>query len=113
MELSWQTEPHGELGVRRHFESPYRPGQKITIDEYYRYIFERVPGLPEAAAAKNLDALAYMRRFGAFMVKDSTYATHERRLRDEERQGAVTDPASGLVLRDGRALGVAVADAAV
>ena len=58
IELSWQIDPTGKLGIRKHFESPYRPGEKITIDEYYRYIFERVPGLPEAAKAKGLDPLA-------------------------------------------------------
>ncbi len=43
--------PTGALGIRRWFESPYRPGEKLTVDEYYRWIFENaVPGLPEAAA---------------------------------------------------------------
>ena len=68
IELTWQIDADGQLGIRKHFESPYRPGEKITIDEYYRYIFERVPGLPEAAKAKGLDPLAYMRKFGAFEV---------------------------------------------
>jgi len=31
-ELSWQIDPTGKLGVRKHFESPYRPGEKINID---------------------------------------------------------------------------------
>ena len=36
---------------------PYRPGEKITVDEYYRWIFENaVPGLPEAAAARGARA---------------------------------------------------------
>ena len=52
IELSWRIDPDGSLGVRQHFESPYRPGEKLTIDEYYQWIFENsVPGLPEAAAA--------------------------------------------------------------
>ena len=30
---------------------PYRPGERVTITEYYRWIFENsVPGLPAAAA---------------------------------------------------------------
>ncbi len=49
IELSWQIDADGQRGIRKHFESPYRPGEKITVDEYYRFIFERVPGLPEAA----------------------------------------------------------------
>ena len=45
IELSWRIDPTGELGVRRHFESPYRPGEKITVEEYYRWIFENsIPG---------------------------------------------------------------------
>ena len=35
------------------------PGEKITVDEYYRWIFENsVPGLPEKAAAEGLTPLA-------------------------------------------------------
>ena len=41
------------LGIRQWFESPYRPGEIITQDEYYQWIFENsVPGLPETAAAE-------------------------------------------------------------
>ena len=56
--LSWKIDPDGSLGIRKYFESPYRPGEKITIDEYYGWIFEHsVPGLPEAAAKENLTPL--------------------------------------------------------
>jgi len=78
-ELSWRIDPDGSLGVRKHFESPYRPGEKITIDEHYRWIFENsVPGLPEAAAAEGLDPLAYMRKYGAFEVRKDVYKEHEQ-----------------------------------
>ncbi len=40
IELSWRIDPDGSLGIRKYFESPYRPGQKLTIEEYYRWIFE-------------------------------------------------------------------------
>ncbi len=81
-ELSWAIDPEGALGVRQHFESPYRPGEKLTIDEHYQWIFENsVPGLPEAAAQEGLSALAYMRRYGAFSVSDQVYALHEPRER--------------------------------
>jgi anaerobic selenocysteine-containing dehydrogenase len=113
IELSWQVDPTGELGIRRHFESPYRPGQKITIDEYYRYIFERVPGLPEAAKAKGLDPLEYMRRYGAFQVKKSIYRCHERALSPSERQGAEVGPVSKVLIKDGRAVGIEVDGTAV
>ncbi len=36
IELSWRIDPDGALGIRQYFESPYRPGEKITVDEYYR-----------------------------------------------------------------------------
>jgi len=78
-ELSWRIDPDGELGLRKHFESPYRPGEKITIDEHYRWIFENsVPGLPEAAAAEGLEPLAYMRRYGAFEVTRDVYDVHHK-----------------------------------
>jgi anaerobic selenocysteine-containing dehydrogenase len=58
IELSWRIDPDGSLGVRQHFESPYHQGAKLTIDEYYQWIFENsVPGLPEAAAAQGLTPL--------------------------------------------------------
>lgn len=34
-ELSWRIDPDGELGIRKYFESPTRPGQRVTVDEYY------------------------------------------------------------------------------
>src|SRR4030095_8689355 len=78
IELSWRIDPTGELGVRKHFESPYRPGEKITIEEYYRWIFENsVPGLPEKARKSGLSPLDFMRRNGAFAVKTNIYGQHE------------------------------------
>ncbi|MBI3409764.1 MAG: molybdopterin-dependent oxidoreductase [Planctomycetes bacterium] len=106
IELSWQIDPAGQLGIRKHFESPNRPGEKITIDEYYRYIFERVPGLPEAAKAKGLDPLSYMKRFGAFEVQKNTYLRHERMLGKEEATGVEVDPVSKIALKAGKALGI-------
>ena len=51
IELSWRIDPDGSLGIRRWFEAPDRPGEKMTVDDYYGWIFEHsVPGLPEAAA---------------------------------------------------------------
>ena len=45
IELSWRIDPDGSLGIRKYFESPYRPGEKITVDEYYGWMFENsVPG---------------------------------------------------------------------
>ena len=38
------------------FESPYRPGKKLTLDEYYGWMFDRnsVPGLPEKAKSEGV-----------------------------------------------------------
>ena len=74
IELSWQIDPDGSLGIRSTSSRPYRPGEKITVDEYYRWIFENaVPGLPEAAAKEGLTPLEYMRKYGAFVVEDDVY----------------------------------------
>jgi anaerobic selenocysteine-containing dehydrogenase len=76
-ELSLRIDPDGEMGIKKHFESPYRKGESITIDEYYQYLFERVPGLPEAASEESLTELDYMRKHGAFMIEPATYKKHE------------------------------------
>ena len=74
-ELSWRIDPDGSLGIRQYFESPYRPGEKVTVDEYYRWIFEnQVPGLPEKAAARGMTPLEYMRRYGVVEVATTSTA---------------------------------------
>ena len=90
IELSWRIDPDGSLGIRQYFESPYRPGEKLTVDEYYGWMFENsVPGLPEKAAAEGLTPLAYMRRYGVFEIaKDRATAQDERPLTAEELDGA-------------------------
>ena len=102
--LSWAIDEDGSLGIRKHFESPYRPGERVTIDEYYQWIFENsVPGLPEAAAKKDLTPLAYMRKYGAFEVAAEVYDTHAAEI---DTSGAKKDRKTGLWKRDGAAIGV-------
>ena len=114
IELSWRIDPDGSLGVREFFESPYRPGEKLTISEYYQWIFENsVPGLPEAAEKEELSPLAFMRKYGAFEVKRDTYAVHENPLSPEQLDGAEVDPETGLVRNNGEVLGVEVDGTAV
>lgn len=108
IELSWQIDPDGSLGIRKHFESPKRPGNKVSVDEYYSHIFERVPGLPEAAKAKGLDPLGYMRKYGAFEVVKSTYERHDRKLNDNERHEAVVNPQTKIVEKSGKPLGIEI-----
>jgi len=102
VELSWRMDPTGELGVRQWFESPLRPGQPISQDEYWGHLFEHsVPGLPEAAAAEGLSPLAYMRKYGAFEVSSGDYVPYEKPV-----EGEVGD--DGLVRADGSVVGVVI-----
>jgi anaerobic selenocysteine-containing dehydrogenase len=109
IELSWRIDPDGALGIRKYFESPYRPGEKLRIEEFYRWIFEHsVPGLPAAADKVGLTPLAYMRKYGAFLVEDNVYESHEKPLTPKETDGAAVDPVTGVVTRDGASLGVEI-----
>ena len=56
IELSWRIDPDGSLGIRKHYESPYRPGEKITVDEYYRWIFENRSRLARGGRGRGTDA---------------------------------------------------------
>jgi anaerobic selenocysteine-containing dehydrogenase len=109
IELSWRVDPDGSLGVRQYFESPYRPGEKLSVDEYYQWIFEHsVPGLPQAAAAEGLTPLAYMRKYGAFEVVREAYNLHARPLSAEQLAGAEIDPVTRQVRKQGQVIGVEV-----
>jgi anaerobic selenocysteine-containing dehydrogenase len=92
LELSWRIDPDGELGIREFVESAERPGERLSVDEYYRYIFENsVPGLPEAAEREGLDPLAYMRRYGAFEVARDIGPLYEAEVGRDELKDAVED----------------------
>ena len=108
--ISWAIDPDGSLGIRKFFESPYRPGERITVDEYFGWIFENsVPGLPEAASKLNLTPLAYMRRFGAFKVDEVAYSqTHEQLLPAEVVSAATPEAGTGLLSRNGAPIGVTI-----
>jgi anaerobic selenocysteine-containing dehydrogenase len=107
IELSWRIDPDGRLGIRRWFESPFRPGEKLTVHEYYRWIFENaVPGLPEAAAREGLAPLDYMRRYGAFLIEGDVHSLHARPVSVPPE--APRDPETGRVDVNGEAAGVDV-----
>ena len=106
IELSWRIDPDGALGIRKYFESPYRAGQKLQIEEFYRWIFENsVPGLPAAATREGLTPLEYMRKYGAFLVEDNVYETHEKTVAVD---GAIVDPLTKVVTKGGQAVGVEI-----
>ena len=89
--LTWRIDPDGSLGLRRWYESKQRPGQPITLDEYFADVFEHsVPGLPQAAAGEGLDPLAYMKKYGAFDVPYQGQQRYEREA-----------PSGGVALGDG------------
>ena len=113
IELSWRIDPDGSLGIRKYFESPYEPGKKMTVEDYYRWIFENsVPGLPAAAAKQNLTPLEYMRKYGAFLIEDNIYSVHETRLKSGDLIDSITDPVTNLISKNGVVLGVEVDGAA-
>ena len=92
IELSWRIDPTGELGIRKYYEAPGRPGEKVTVDDYYGWIFDnQVPGLPEKAEKLGLTPLEYMRKYGAVEIANGLYRQDERPLTEAELEGAEPD----------------------
>ncbi|HEX9728712.1 MAG TPA: molybdopterin-dependent oxidoreductase [Gemmatimonadales bacterium] len=97
IDLTWRIDPDGALGIRQYVESKANPGEKLSIDEYYGYIFEHsVPGLPERAAADGRTPLEYMRRTGAFEIARGVGAVYEQEVPAAELLDVSEDP-SGRV----------------
>ena len=70
VEVSSRMDPDGSMGIREHFESIEKPGELVSQDEYWGWIFNHsVPGLPEAAKEKGMTPLEYMKKIGAFEIK--------------------------------------------
>ncbi len=106
IELSWRMDPDGSLGIRKHFISPYRPGEKINIDEYYQYVFDHTPGLPETAAKEGLSPLDYMKRYGAFTVEKSSLNKHLDELKPAQMEGAEVNAKTGVIRKNGKDIGI-------
>jgi len=94
IDLSWRIDPDGSLGIRQWFESDDRPGEPLTVDEYYEKIFaESVPGLAEEAAAAGQTALEFMRDRGAYAIPGDPYTPYERLVGDDALAGSSKDDA--------------------
>jgi anaerobic selenocysteine-containing dehydrogenase len=113
IELSWRIDPDGSMGIRKHFESPYRPGEKITIDEYYQYLFERIDNLPEAAKKAGFTGpfaeLEYMKKFGAFEIENGeSYKKNEIKLTEEQLKGSTVNPETQVISKNGKEIGIMI-----
>ena len=85
LELTWRIDPDGSLGIRQYVESKKNPGTRLSVDEYYEWIFDNsVPGLPEKAAAEDLTPLEFMRRYGAFEITTKVGAIYEEPVPSDE-----------------------------
>ncbi len=102
IELTWRIDPDGSRGIRQFFESRERPGEKMTVDEYYGWIFENsVPGLPEKAAGEGRSPLEYMRRYGAFEIGRTVGPLYEERVPEGEMADVSIDGAGRAYTRTG------------
>lgn len=46
LDLTWRIDPDGSLGIRQYAESKKNPGTRLSVDEYYEWIFDNsIPGL--------------------------------------------------------------------
>jgi anaerobic selenocysteine-containing dehydrogenase len=103
IDLSWRIDPDGALGIRRHFESRARPGERLGIDEYYGWLFANsVPGLPERAAEEGLEPLAFMRRYGAFEIARTIGQVFAQPVPEAELADVATDATGRVYARSER-----------
>ena len=107
IELSWRIDKKGDLGIRKHFLSPYRKNEKINVDEYYQYIFEKTKGLVETAKKEGLTALEYMRKYGAYLVDKEVYANHESKIDKISMEGSIIK-GNNQIEKDGKVIGVRI-----
>ena len=92
IELTWRIDPDGSLGIRRFAESKNNPGERLSVDEYYGYIFENsVPGLKEKAAKEGLGPLEFMRRYGAVEISNKVGALYEEIVPEAELEDTRED----------------------
>ena len=103
IELSWRIDPDGALGIRKYFESPYRPGEKLTDRGVLPLDLRELRARPaRGRAEEGLTPLEYMRKYGAFLIEDGVYETHDKPVRRRTSRGSPSTPSRRLVER-GRA----------
>ncbi|MGI9627806.1 MAG: molybdopterin dinucleotide binding domain-containing protein [Longimicrobiales bacterium] len=103
MELTWRIDPDGSLGIRQFFESKARPGEKLSVDEYYGWMFENsVPGLPEKAASEGMTPLEYMRQYGAFEVEQNVGPVYEGEVPPSQLEDVQVDDMGRAYTRAGK-----------
>ena len=59
------------------FHEPIQRGEKITVDEYYQYLFEKGSWFTRRRLKRSTDALGYMRRAWCFLIEEATYEKHK------------------------------------
>ena len=103
LELTWRIDPDGSLGIRQYAESKKQPGTRLSVEEYYEWIFDNsVPGLPEKAAAEGVSPLAFMRRYGVFEIAQKIGALYEQRIPDEELEDVHVDQMGRIYTRSAK-----------
>jgi len=65
----------------------------MTIDEYYRYVFEHESGLGDLADENDMTPLEYMKHHGAFQASTNDYELHQEPLDPAvlDEEGVVVD----------------------
>jgi anaerobic selenocysteine-containing dehydrogenase len=92
LELTWRIDPMGDLGIRQFVESKKHAGERLSVDEYYEYMFEHsVPGLKERASQEGLTPLEFMRRYGAFEISKKVGAIYEETVPLDELEDTRVD----------------------
>ncbi len=100
IDLSWRIDPDGSLGIRQYFESKANPGEMLTVEEYYSWMFNNsVPGLKEAAKAEGLDPMQYMRRYGAFEVSKKIGTVYAQPVPEDELEDIQVSPTGRVFTR--------------
>jgi anaerobic selenocysteine-containing dehydrogenase len=103
LELTWRIDPDGSLGIRQYAESQKQPGTRLSVDEYYEWIFDNsVPGLPEKAAAEGRTPLAYMRQYGAFEIQKKVGAIYEETVPAAELEDIHEDSSGRVFTRSAK-----------